>query len=136
MRSIVGFLPGAITPARNREARFHKEICLRSNPDPYGTPVSMESMDIHGFHGYPWIPWISMESMDIHGIHGYPWIPWKQVFHKDLDWTVSKFPYGNGLHDFWRELWPQVRTPLCCACLGNEFTRVQICLKNVFKSKG
>ena len=65
------------------------------------------SMDVHGIHGHPWNPWISTDSMDIHGFHGYPWIPWKQVFHKDLDWTVSKFPYGNGLHDFWWEIWPQ-----------------------------
>jgi hypothetical protein len=43
----------------------------------------VDSMDIHGFHvypygfhGYQWIPWISMNSMDIHGINGYPSIPW------------------------------------------------------------
>ena len=29
----------------------------------------MDAMDIHGCHGYPWMPWISMDAMDIHGIH-------------------------------------------------------------------
>ena len=36
----------------------------------------MESMDMHGFRGYPWIPWIFIASMDIHRFHGYPWNPW------------------------------------------------------------
>ena len=36
----------------------------------------MESMDIHGYHGFLWSPWISMEFMDIHGVRGCPWTPW------------------------------------------------------------
>ena len=38
---------------------------------------SMNSTDMHGFHGYPCNPWISrnhMESMDVHNASGYPWI--------------------------------------------------------------
>ena len=30
----------------------------------------MDSMEIHGFHGNPWIPWKSMDCMEIHGFHG------------------------------------------------------------------
>jgi len=33
-------------------------------------------MDMRGFRGYPWIPWIFIASMDIHRFHGYPWNPW------------------------------------------------------------
>ena len=36
----------------------------------------MDSMDIHGCHGYPWIQWMSRDSMDIHGFNGYPSMPW------------------------------------------------------------
>merc|ERR1712218_567706 len=38
--------------------------------------ISMDAMVINGCHGYPWMLWISMDAMGIHGCHGYPWMPW------------------------------------------------------------
>ena len=54
----------------------------------------MDSIEFHGIHGIPWIPWNSMESMEFYGIHGIPWNPWNSMestmeFMDSMDSMIS-----------------------------------------------
>ena len=63
---------------------------------------SMESMEFHGFHGLSWNPWNSMESMEFHGIHRIPWIPWNSMESMEF----------HGLHGIHYSIYSTVKSSL------------------------